>query len=361
MIPRKDAKTSRIHLLTFAALRFYGIFSLLLLASCTNKNAYKKVDVSKIKTQINFGRLEQDLFSLTAENYEPKQYELHEHYGSFYDFYSDEIMRFGKPRFEYDTTTYSKKEDILGFTHDTIIRMVYDNTQKLYAKDFPKTELEEALKHFQYYFPKEKITDVFTFISGFQYGAITFEDKTLGIGLDMYLGSNYFAYQNMDIPNYITRNLNKNFIVPKSMEAIYMSHFDNTKYNTEFPLLEAMVNEGKKLYFMECMQPEAPDSLIMGYSAQQLVWCKNNEKEIWKFFNEHDLLYKTGFMEKKRYIEDAPNTSGMPPESPGKVGAWVGWQIVRKYMRESEGKITLQDLLQKATAKDIIAKAHYKP
>lgn len=332
-----------------------------ILSGCTDKNAYKKVDISNVKADIEILRLEQDLVSLTAENYEEKQNQLTRKYGDFYPFYLNQIMRFGKPRFENDTEVHSLKEDVLGFINDTIIRLTYDDTQNLYAKDFPEKKLEKAIRHFQFYFPEYSINNVITFISGFQYGASTFDSSTLAIGLDMYLGSDHPAYQNIEIPNYIAQKLNSDFIVPNSMEAIYQLYFDNTAYNAELPLLEAMVNEGKKYYFLECMLPDAPDSLIIGYTAKQLTWCKNSEKQIWQFFNEKDLLYKTNFMEQKRYLSEAPSTNGMPQEAPGKVGAWVGWQIVRKFMRETDGQISLAELVTEKQPKEIIAKARYKP
>lgn len=334
---------------------------LVFLAGCTDKNAYKKIDISDIKTDVKIVRLEQDLFALNAENFDTKQAYLENKYDGFYSFYLKEILHFGKPKFQGDTAKYALKEEALLFINDTVMRSVYNETQHIYAKKFPQKELEDAIKHFQYYFPKRKINTVITFISGFQYGASTFDDSTLAIGLDMYLGENYAGYQSLEIPSYISKNLNRHFIVPNSMAALYQLYFDRTAYNAELPLIEAMVNEGKKYYFLECMLPDAPDSLIIGYSQKQVQWCKQSEKQIWQYFNEKDLLYKTNFTEQRRYISDAPTTNGMPSESPGKVGAWVGWQIVRKFMRDSDGNVSLPQLMEKIEPKEIISKARYKP
>ena len=337
------------------------LIMLVFLTRCTDKYDYKKVDVSDIKTDVKIVRLEQDLFALNAENFDAQQAILDNKYDGFYSFYLKEILRFGKPKFQGDTAKPSVKEETLLFINDTIMRSVYDETQRIYAKKFPREELEDAIKHFQYYFPKRKINTVITFISGFQYGASTFDDSTLAIGLDMYLGENYAGYQSLEIPSYISKNLKRDFIVPNSMAALYQLYFDRTAYNAELPLIEAMVNEGKKYYFLECMQPNAPDSLIIGYSQKQVQWCKRSEKQIWQYFNEKDLLYKTNFTEQRRYIADAPSTNGMPSESPGKVGAWIGWQIVRKFMREANGSVSLPQLMEKIQPKEIIAKARYKP
>jgi hypothetical protein len=109
------------------------------------------------------------------------------------------------------------------------------------------------------------------------------------------------------------------------------------------------------------MLPDAPDSLLMGYTTTQEAWCRNSEKNIWQFLNERDLLFKVNYMEQKRYTTDGPTTTGMPPESPPKVGSWVGWQIVRRFMKNNRGKVTLNDLLYKYTGKQIFTLANYKP
>jgi uncharacterized protein YjaZ len=45
-------------------------------------------------------------------------------------------------------------------------------------------------------------------------------------------------------------------------------------------------------------------------------------------------------------------------ESPGRIGVWLGWQIVRSYMNNNE--VTLQQLLQ-TNAEEIFNKSKYKP
>ena len=108
IISRKYAKTQRKStILKFATWQFCFLlftFCFAVLSSCSDKNAYKKVDISNVKTNVKFLRLEQDLFSLNTKNFDSKQNELLEHYGDFYSFYLNEVMHFGKPRFERDTT-----------------------------------------------------------------------------------------------------------------------------------------------------------------------------------------------------------------------------------------------------------------
>lgn len=338
-----------------------ALLPLLLFFGCTDKNAYKKVDVSKINVDLPLQHFEHDFFDFNAENFEAHDAMMQQKYGSFFNYYTQQIMFFGMPKFNGDTAKYDRKSDILGFVNDTIMRSVYVATDKLYGQSVNEEEMEMAVKHLKYYFPKIKMSRIITFLSGFQYGASTFDDSVLVVGLDMYLGADCPFYTNLDIPMYIVRKLKREFIVPNAMQSVYQLYFEKPTYSAELPLIEAMVNEGKKYYFMECMMPQLPDSMIIGYTAAQTVWCTKSEKQIWQYFNDQDLLYKTNFVEQKRYTTEGPTTTGMPNDSPGKVGAWVGWQIVRKYMKEAAGKVTLEDLLLHTDAKLILKQAKYKP
>jgi uncharacterized protein YjaZ len=101
--------------------------------------------------------------------------------------------------------------------------------------------------------------------------------------------------------------------------------------------------------------------MIVGYTNAQVKWCEANEYEIWKFMNDKDMLYKTNYMDLKRYLDEGPTTPGMPEGAPGNIGAWVGWRIVTKFMKDSGKNISLQDLMVKYDAKAIIAAAKYRP
>jgi len=63
-------------------------------------------------------------------------------------------------------------------------------------------------------------------------------------------------------------------------------------------------------------------------------------------------------MDVKRYTSDGPTTGGMPSESPGNVGSWVGWQIVKTYANKTNK--SLKEILT-TSPKEILTKANYKP
>lgn len=332
---------------------------MLLFTDCKCNKSRKQIDVSNIDITVKVQRFDRDFFSINNENYATKVAALKNQYGAFYSFYVNELMGGFK-----NTTqaSASEQEAILNFLGDTAIAGLSNTVQKNYPDlKIVEVGLQDAFKHIKYYFPELPQPRVISMISEFSYGAVTYDTATLAISLDMFLTEKYAVYNYLEIPKYIQRKLNKNYIVPNSVDVLYGLYFGEDVYEPGTPLLEAMVAKGKKLYFMEMMLPETPDSMLIGYTSEQMRWCKLSEYAMWQYLNEKDLIFSQSFMEHKRYLTDGPTTSGMPAESPGNLGSWIGWQMVRKFMNDADGKVTLKDLLTKYDNKTIAAKANYRP
>jgi uncharacterized protein YjaZ len=82
---------------------------------------------------------------------------------------------------------------------------------------------------------------------------------------------------------------------------------------------------------------------------------------MWRYFIEKELLYSDDQKLIPRFINMAPFSKfylEIDNDTPGRVGAWIGWQIVRSYMENN--KVSLQQLLN-SNAKEIFEKSKYKP
>jgi hypothetical protein len=122
-----------------------------------------------------------------------------------------------------------------------------------------------------------------------------------------------------------------------------------------------MVYAGKELYLKDILLPEYTDAQKMGYKPEQIAWCEANEAEMWRFFIDNTLLYDTDQKLVPRFINPAPFSKfylEIDNESPGRTGAWLGWQMVRSYMENNE--VTLQKML-KTDSKTLFEKSKYKP
>ena len=67
-------------------------------------------------------------------------------------------------------------------------------------------------------------------------------------------------------------------------------------------------------------------------------------------------------MKIQKYLTDAPFTPGLGDhnESAPKLGIWIGWQIVKKYM-DKNPDVTLQQLMKETDAQKILHASRYKP
>ena len=112
------------------------------------------------------------------------------------------------------------------------------------------------------------------------------------------------------------------------------------------------IYQGKLLYFIDAMVPDLNDTIKIGFTALQLKWCRENEEKMWSFFIEHKMLYNTNEKEYIRFIQDGSTTQGFPEGAPGKTGCYIGWQIIRAYMKNND--VTLQQLLNENDAQKIL-------
>lgn len=74
----------------------------------------------------------------------------------------------------------------------------------------------------------------------------------------------------------------------------------------------------------------------MGYSDKQAQWCKENEAEIWKQLIGKKHLFNTESMLINKYIEPAPFVSVLHQDAPGRLGRWIGLQIIKAYANEKK-------------------------
>lgn len=334
------------------------LLGLIMLSSCQlfDKNN-KKIDVSGVELDFALDRFEQDFFQADTNNLYEGLNALRAKDSVFFDFYTIQVMRFGRIS---DSLTPTMM-DLNNFFTNPYVLGLYDTVQVHYGDiSSLESELHKAFKHFKYYFPNKEVPEVKTIISEFGYNVVALDSSYLAISLDMYLGKNYIYYGSFDFPYYIMRRFEPEYIVPNTMEVLYNAYYAPDELAETDALIYAMIEKGKMYYFKECMQPEKPKHLLIGYTPEQLAWCESDEGEIWKFYNEHDLFYSKNYMDHTRHIGEGPMTAGMPEQAPGNVGSWVGWQIVNQYMEKAGKDLSLAELME-TPATTILAKSNYKP
>jgi hypothetical protein len=303
---------------------------------------------------VEIKRFEKDLFSIDSIHYKTQLDSLRSKYRILFPFYFEQV---GGWRISDSTKNWN--DSILRFTEDPLSRSLYDSTIKQFPNlDSYQKQLETSLRYFKFYFPNTVIPEVNSIINGPP--AFTVGDSLLCISLDKYLGPDFSLLREEDpkLPDYLLHTFRPEYLAVNSLHVLATNSFSFDETNKN--LLDAMIYQGKIIYFLQQVLPGAPDSIVSGFSAQELKWLNDNESEIWKFFVRDNLIYSTDPQEYEKYVNPGPTTSGMPPEAPGNVGSWVGWRIISKYMKLNPG-ISLSQLMQVENGQQILDGSKYKP
>ncbi|QLC66051.1 gliding motility lipoprotein GldB [Flavobacterium sp. LPB0248] len=242
--------------------------------------------------------------------------------------------------------------------NDPIWREVYEEVQKKYSNFEPvRKEFNELFQHVKYYFPKTKIPKVITVIGEMDYNAKSiYADSLVVVALELYLGKNHKFYE---FPNYLKENFEERQIMP---DVVSSFSYRNIPNSIDKSLVAQMVFEGKQLYAKDLLIPEYTDAEKMGYTPEQIKWCEENEAYMWRYFIENEMLYSEDPKLRARFIAPAPFSKfflEIDNDSPGRVGAWIGWQMVRSYMKNNSD-VSLAELF-KLEPKEIFEKSKYKP
>ena len=329
---------------------FFLLLVIIIITSCQRNPL--KVDVSGVDLKLNIQRLDRDIFNVTPDNKLIAIPELKQTYGSFFEAYNENVVALGSTSDSlYASYLNTFLTDSMRVQSKLKIDSVFSDLTDLQKK------LENGFRHYKYYFPEKTIPKVYTILSGFNQSVVMTNDA-IGISLDNYLGANCPFYQMLGLPEYKRENMYSGKIPTDVLYNWALSEFvfDETKND----LLSNMIYQGKLLYFLDAMFPDEPDYLKIGYRPDKPDWCKKNEAGMWTYLVEHKLLFSTDRMNIVRFIGPAPFTSSFTTDSPGRTGSWLGWQIVRKYMKKNPDT-TLPSLMSDNDYQRILNDSGYSP
>jgi hypothetical protein len=335
---------------------FIFMTSMLLLAGCSDHP--NELDLSDVDLEMEVLRFDQDLFQSDSI---VEIAALEQKYPEFYPAYVGEISPiFVSPQMSREEIAV----ELYRFIKHPDMRYLYDRVQEEFKDvDDLADDLEEAAKYIHHYFPEDKITKLYTYISSFEYAGayLPFNEKAFCVGLDMYMGADFEIYPQLPanrFPHYRLKRLEPHFMVANALHGYLDQRLDASQL---FSFVDEAVYEGKKLYAMDLFMPKVADSIKIGYLNGQTEWCVAHAENIWGYLIEEDLLFSTDKRDfTNKFFNDGPFTSPLGEESPARIGAWVGSQIVRTYMKRNP-ELSLQDLFAEQDHQKIFDQSKYKP
>ena len=272
-------------------------------------------------------------------------------YKPLMDIYGPQVIGIGK------TDSAGFYDRLKAFFSDPGLRSLYKDEQSRFENlSFVDQELSPALAMLLKEFPGLKQPSVYVHVSGLNQNVVVTDDL-LSLSLDKYLGADYKLYQGY-FYDYQLQNMTADRIVPDLLLGFIMANFPFAG-NPEI-LLDRMFYEGKLRYILSRLLPDRNPWEWIAFTKQQDNWCRDHESQIWKSILENDHLYTSDYRTTGRYLNEAPYTTPVDPESPGRIGVWLGFRMVDSYMKKHP-ETSLTHLAGFQDARRVLTESGYNP
>ena len=303
---------------------------------------------------IEIKRFDQDLFDISVYDIADNIRYLKEKYPRFLPLFGYKIIEIGgpgDPRFE---------EGLQAFMTDFTIYRVDRRVKEVFPDlTLIKDELANGFGRYAGYFPEYGIPEVITCISGFNQSIVTGEN-ILVISLDRYLGTDDEFYKLLQppVPEY-----QRNVMYPQKIpsDALYGWIVSEFTYNGKTDnLLSQMIFKGRAMYCVKCLLREINDTLLWGFSSEQMQFCYDNEKGMWEYLVENKLLFETEKFRVNQFVNPGPFTKDFSQESPGRAAIWIGYRIIES-LAKHQREVSLQQIMQENDYQKLLQLSKYNP
>lgn len=329
----------------------YALFLLLAMSSCHRGRTYFPSDLAP--QQVEIVRFDNALLNVHDSTVAQDIRVLYDEFPLFMPMWVEDIL--GIPTAD----TAFLEQALPQFLNDTTygFRRTNQREQEMFADISDLQEsVNQAFTRIKYLYPETDIPTLYLFISGFN-APVYFNEDIIGVGADMYLGSDY-EYYNRVVYEYQKQTMRPECIPVDIVSAWLFRTLPYT--STQSRLLEQMLYRGKIMFLTAQIFDTLEGFEIMGWTKEQWEWCERNEEAIWHLVMDKRDLFKTESVVLTSYLNDGPFTAEISQDSPGRVGIWLGWRIAESYMEHNEA-VTLQQLMAEGDAQKILEESYYKP
>ncbi len=291
---------------------------------------HTELPIDEVSLAVEIGRLDRDMFLSTGDSAKAKSLKAYATYGEFYRTYIEDILQgapLEDPRLAMVLTRFTTDPDWMSVQRaaDSVLGDLEPQRQ----------DFEAAFKRLKVLFPDSLTPRIVAFNSGFNYGIFP-TDSVLGVGVEWFIGKDhpvigYLAPESF--PQYVKDRMRPEMLVPSAVKGWLLVHY--TRDIRAEDLLTNLVETGKVLFLLDALLPGTDPALKFAFSKEQLAWCEAHEYDIWKDLVAKDELYSKKLEDIGRWMNDGPFTNGLPRESPGHLGEWLGYRMVKAYMEDN--------------------------
>lgn len=322
---------------------------LIFFVSC--KRERRVPDVSSVQIPFTVERFEKDFFAIDTLHIETSLEGLSKKYPGFMQDFLYNII---------GTTPDKALNELPRFLGTYQPWLTATKSDKVLEPYF--MQVREGCKYVKYYFPQYALPKkLITFIGPVNGYGNVLTTEALAVGLQVYMGKDFAWYATAEgqqlYPPYMSRRFEPEYIPVNCMKNIIDDLYPNKSMGR--PLVEQMIESGKRVALLSFFLPNLSDTLITGYTGAQLAACRASEKGVWSYFVQNNLLFGSDPSYTRDYVTDSPGTPELGDQAPGNIGQFCGWQIVKKWMDQQ--KDIHPDKLMKTPAATIFQEAKYKP
>ncbi len=295
------------------------------------------------RQQVHFLRFEQLLFNTPAESL---QATLEEHA----DDYCTPLLNVAP-----DDATYMQL--LTDFVSDPATRHIYHVSDSLYHDlGWLEKELGEALARSEKICPEIQYDRFYTLVTG---DFDDYQNRVFCDGRELALSIDHYAVGEIPgaVPAYIERLSKPEYMAADCMAAIARAAI--MLPDGEMTLLDYAIAEGKTLYYLEKTLPNTPDTILLRYTEEQLEWMKHYTEQVWGAFIQDKLLYSHDLGQFHNFIDEAPKTNAFGDGSAPRTPSYIGWQIVRRYMKKTGA--SMQELFNTTDSRLILTTSGWRP
>lgn len=246
-------------------------------------------------------------------------------------------------------------EEWLNIKNDSIRKIIFNETQVEFKNDYLRKDISKLYYRLSDQFSNFNSPKIITINNGldFQYKLIDIDSLVL-LSLDCYLDNDELYKA---IPDYISQKMNKNYLIRDLAEKL-ISRYVNYPTNRQF--LDKIIYYGK-VYNLMINNLDFGEANALYYNEKEILWAKDNEKEVWKFFVENEILFNTSNILVERFINFGPYSKfgiSIDYESSPMIGKWIGYKIVKSYLKSNNK--TIEEILN-MNEYELYLNSNYKP
>lgn len=322
------------------------LFQLILMSACTAQNT--KVVTVKSDSPVTINRFDKDIYELVDKDDSLLFLQIDKNNPEMFEIFGKGVLNMQS------TSIPGFQERLVNYFSEPTLLSLYKDALKKYA-DITGIEksLGDGFAFVQANFPEIKIPVVYMHVSGLNQNILAGEN-VLSLSIDKYMGKDYPLYETF-FYEYDRSLMTDKLIVPDYVAGLLLSEYSFE--GNESVLLDRMIYEGKVKYLLEKALPEVNISELLGYEPKDMEWCEQNEQMLWRTIIGNKQLYTPDVTTTARYFQSMPSQF-LADGAPGKIGIWLGWKIVTRYMNETNA--TARELMQ-TKAQDILTLSKYKP